>query len=247
MLDRDDRLEPARLEVLCERGHEGRIGGDSRRDGCDDGELHGSGGNPLLARMSRGIRRVWPVCSMHTRTGGSPPKGSGASVGSAVTVGLGMSPWLSDQIEAPVDCSVEQYAPVPFSVVPVLPTGEHAAPMTATGAATAVVVAELVVGGGDGGGSGGGGNGVNLGDVTVGDVVAVGAAAGRSSSARRVSKTATATAAISSTARMAGTMTPARSRDRLPSRRWWPPSCGFAVEDRRTVAPPSSDDAAPNW
>jgi hypothetical protein len=33
---------------------------------------------------------------------------SGSSVGSVVTVGLAMSPWLSDQIEAPVVCSVEQ-------------------------------------------------------------------------------------------------------------------------------------------
>ena len=39
---------------------------------------------------------------MHTRTGDSSMKGSGSSVGSVVTVGLGMSPWFSDQIEAPV-------------------------------------------------------------------------------------------------------------------------------------------------
>ncbi|ODQ93161.1 hypothetical protein BHQ17_14420 [Mycolicibacterium holsaticum] len=37
----------------------------------------------------RHSRRVWPVCSMHTRTGDSSAKGSGASVAAVVTVGLG--------------------------------------------------------------------------------------------------------------------------------------------------------------
>ena len=81
---------------------------------------------------------------MQTRTGDSSSIGTGASVGSVVTVGLGTSPWLSDQIDAPVVCSVEQYAVVPSAVVAVLPTGEQLAPITATG------VAAAVVGGGDG-------------------------------------------------------------------------------------------------
>ena len=47
---------------------------------------------------------------MHTRTGDSSSMGNGSSVGSVVTVtvGLGTSPWLSDQMVAPVFCSVEQ-------------------------------------------------------------------------------------------------------------------------------------------
>jgi hypothetical protein len=45
---------------------------------------------------------------MQTRTGDSSSIGAGASVGSVVTVGLGTSPWFSDQIDAPVVCSVEQ-------------------------------------------------------------------------------------------------------------------------------------------
>jgi hypothetical protein len=66
-------------------------------------------GNPLLRRMSsRHCLRVWPVCCMHTRTGDSSSVGNGSSVGSVVTVGLGTSPWLNDQMVAPVFCSVEQ-------------------------------------------------------------------------------------------------------------------------------------------
>ena len=47
---------------------------------------------------------------MHTRSGDSSSTGSGSSVGAVVTVtvGLGTSPWVSDQIVAPVVCSVEQ-------------------------------------------------------------------------------------------------------------------------------------------
>jgi hypothetical protein len=45
---------------------------------------------------------------MHTSTGDSSATGNGSSVGSVVTVGLGTSPWLSDQIEVPVLCRVEQ-------------------------------------------------------------------------------------------------------------------------------------------
>ena len=45
---------------------------------------------------------------MHTRTGDSSSVGKGSSVGSVVTVGLGTSPWLNDQMVAPVFCSVEQ-------------------------------------------------------------------------------------------------------------------------------------------
>jgi hypothetical protein len=66
-------------------------------------------GNPLLRRMSsRHCLRVWPVCCMHTRTGDSSAMGKGSSVASVVTVGLGTSPWLDDQMVAPVFCSVEQ-------------------------------------------------------------------------------------------------------------------------------------------
>jgi len=66
-------------------------------------------GNPLLRRMSsRHCLRVCPVCCMHTRTGDSSAVGSGSSVASVVTVGLGTVPWLNDQMDAPVFCSVEQ-------------------------------------------------------------------------------------------------------------------------------------------
>ena len=155
---------------------------------------------------------------MHTRTGDSSAMGSGSSVGSVVTVGLGMSPWLSDQIEAPVVCSVEQYAVEPSAVVPVLPTGEQSAPITtAAGAAGGVAVAAAAAV------RGGGGGGVKVGVVTVGDF-AVGVASGRS--ARRNSKTATVIAATSRTARIAGTSTPARSRERRCG------CCGVAAGDR---------------
>src|SRR5215218_2299812 len=136
---------------------------------------------------------------MHTRTGDSSSIGSGSSVGAVVTVGLGTSPWLSDQIEPPVACSFEQYAVTPSAVVAVLPTGKQLAPITATGGCT---------------GSGGGGNGVGGGDATVGDVTVVGCAVGvgdSGRSARRNSMSATATAAISSNAKTAGTVTPARN------------------------------------
>ena len=120
-------------------------------------------------------------------------------------------------------CSVEQYAVAPSAVVPVLPTGEQLAPTTtAAGAAGGVVVA-AVVGVGDGGGSGGVGAGVKVGVVTVGDF-AVGVASGRS--ARRNSKTATVIAATSRTARIVGTSTPARRRERCCG------SCGVAAGDR---------------
>ncbi len=149
---------------------------------------------------------------MQTRTGDSSSIGTGASVGSVVTVGLGTSPWRSDQIDAPVVCSVEQYAVAPSAVVAVLPIGEQLAPITATG------VAAAVVGGGDGvvggcAGSGGEGSGVNVGLVAVGAFAVVVGASGRS--ARRNSMTATVIAATSSTARIAGTTTPARSIERF--------------------------------
>ena len=55
------------------------------------GKAHGSGGKPLLSRMSsRHSRRVCPVCCMHTRTGDSSATGNGSSVGSAVTVTVGL-------------------------------------------------------------------------------------------------------------------------------------------------------------
>ena len=77
---------------------------------------------------------------MHTRIGVSSSMGSGVSVGSIVTVGLGTSSWLSDQMVALVPCSVEQYAVVPSAVVAVLPAGEQSAPMTAGGGDAVVVV-----------------------------------------------------------------------------------------------------------
>jgi hypothetical protein len=72
---------------------------------------------------------------MHTRTGDSSAIGNGSSVGSVVTVGLGISPSLSDQIDAPVVCNVEQCAVAPAAVVPVLPTGEQSAPIATVAAA----------------------------------------------------------------------------------------------------------------
>ena len=87
-------------------------------------ELHGAG-RPLHSRMdSQHCRRVMPVCCMHTRTGDSSV-GSGVSVGPVVTVGLGMSPWLSNQTAAPAVCRVEHYAVDPSAVVPVLPGGDQ--------------------------------------------------------------------------------------------------------------------------
>ncbi|MDT5390559.1 MAG: hypothetical protein QOE04_4200, partial [Mycobacterium sp.] len=102
-------------------------------------------------------RRDCPVCCMQTRTGDSSSVGMGVSVASVVTVtvGLGTSPWFSDQIVVLVPCSVEQYAVCPAAVVAVAPTGEQLAPIAATGVTGAAVVGE----GGEGGGSGGG-NGV---------------------------------------------------------------------------------------
>ncbi len=70
---------------------------------------------------------------MHTRTGDSSAKGSGSSVAAVVTVGLGTSPWVSDQIVVSVPCSVEQCAAEPLRVVPVLPSGEQFAPITTGG------------------------------------------------------------------------------------------------------------------
>ncbi|MDT7755653.1 MAG: hypothetical protein QOH27_1551, partial [Mycobacterium sp.] len=89
---------------------------------------------------------------MQTRTGDSSSVGKGVSVASVVTVtvGLGTSPWFSDQIVVLVPCSVEQYAVCPAAVAAVAPTGEQLAPIAATGVTTAAVV-------GEGGGSGGGG------------------------------------------------------------------------------------------
>src|SRR6267378_7491529 len=143
---------------------------------------------------------------MHSRTGDSSAIGSGCSAGAVVTVGLGTSPGLSDQIEAPVVCSVEQYAVAPLAVVAVLPTGEHLAPITATGAA-----GDVAAGGATG--SGGGGSGMNVGVLIAGDFAVAVVGSGRS--ARRNSVIATVIAPISSIARIAGTMMPARSRERF--------------------------------
>jgi hypothetical protein len=61
-----------------------------------------------MSNMQR--KRDCPVCCIQTRTGDSSSAGSGVSVGSVVTVtvGLGTSPWLSDQIVLPVPCRFEQ-------------------------------------------------------------------------------------------------------------------------------------------
>ncbi|MDT7762534.1 MAG: hypothetical protein QOC63_1954, partial [Mycobacterium sp.] len=97
---------------------------------------------------------------MHTRTG------SGSSAGTAIPVGVGTSPGMSDQIEAPVARSVEQYALAPLAVVAVLPTGEHLAPITAT-----CTAGDVAAGGATG--SGGAGSGMNVGAMTFGDFAVV--------------------------------------------------------------------------
>src|SRR4029453_10914814 len=135
VFDGDDRLESTHFDVSGEPGHPFGVGGDSGRDGRYDGEFHGS---PRLLRriISRQASRVLPVCCMQTRTGFSSATGSGSSVGAAVAVGSAPSPGLSDQIVAPVLCSVEQYAVAPAGVVAVLPSGEQFAPITAAGGGT---------------------------------------------------------------------------------------------------------------
>ena len=94
---------------------------------------------------------------MQTRTGVSSSSGIGSSVAWVVTVmvGAGTTPWLVDQMEAPVPSSVEQYTVLPLAVVAESPTGEQSAPTTggAEAAAEAVTVVVASVGGGaDGGG-----------------------------------------------------------------------------------------------
>jgi len=128
-----------------------------------------------------------------------------------------MVPGCNDQTVVPLGCSVAQYAVVPWAVVAVLPTGEQLAPMTTVGGAAGVVAAvvgdasDADVGGGCAGSGGGGGGGVNVGLVAVGGfAVTVLGTSGRST--RRNSMSATVIAAINSTARSAGTTTPARSR-----------------------------------
>jgi len=79
---------------------------------------------------------------------------------------------MSDQIEAPVARSVEQYAVAPLAVVAVPPTGEHLAPITATCAA-----GDGAAGGATG--SGGAGSGMNVGVMIFGDFAVV-VRAGRS-------------------------------------------------------------------
>src|SRR5689334_3137300 len=124
-----------------------------------DGKCHAVQLPPaLLARMaSRHSRRVLPVSCMHTRTGVSSETGSGSSVACVVTVmvGTGTTPWLTDQIDAPVPSSVEQYTVLPFAVVPEEPTGEQSAPTTAADGVTEAVT--VVVADADGGGAGAGG------------------------------------------------------------------------------------------
>ena len=69
-----------------------------------DVQRHGSGGPPLLLRMSsRHSLRVWPVCAMQVSTGNASSADTGGSVGSGggVDVGPGTSPWVSDQMVVP--------------------------------------------------------------------------------------------------------------------------------------------------
>src|SRR6476469_1952869 len=123
----------------------------------------------LLARMaSRQSRRVLPVSCMHTRTGDSSSAGSGSSVAGVVTVmvGAGTTPWVTDQMDAAVPSSVEQYTVLPLAVVPVLPTGEQSAPTTATAGAADAVVAVVVGSVGDTAGAAGGASAI--GDVADG-------------------------------------------------------------------------------
>jgi len=213
-----DRLEAARFDLPREGVHPAGIGRHPRHDGSDGRELEQVGhARPLLRRMSNmHRRRDCPVCCMQTRTGDSSSVGSGVSVGSVVTVtvGLGTSPWFSDQIVVLVPCSVEQYAVCPPAVVAVAPVGEHLAPIAATGVAgAAVVVAVVLIGGDDGEGGGCGGNGVTR-EVVDGVETGVVRDVACSSSALVNSSSAKPIATTKRSASTAGTMKPARSSDR---------------------------------
>ena len=113
VLDHHDRLEPARLDVSREAAIQAGSAVIPAATGATTANFMVSAQLPpsLLARIaSRHSRRVWPVSCIQTRTGVSSSTGSGSSVTSVVTVtvGAGISPWFSDQMEAPVDCRVEQ-------------------------------------------------------------------------------------------------------------------------------------------
>ena len=138
MLDGDDRLETTGFDVSGERGHPSGIGGDPGRDGCYDGELHGTG-RPLLRRMSSQHRsRDMPGLLHADRTGDSSSVGSGASVGSVVTVGLGNVARLKRPDRGPARLQDRAVRGRPVGRRGGAAPGEQFAPITATGGGGAV-------------------------------------------------------------------------------------------------------------
>src|ERR1700754_4340281 len=79
---------------------------------------------------------LWPVCSIHTRTGPSVSDGYTSSLGPAVTVGLEISPGYSDQIVPLVAGRGAQSAGAPASVMPAAPNVAQLAPTATTGNVT---------------------------------------------------------------------------------------------------------------